>query len=197
MKTKWLLCSLWVVAVLFVAVQPAMCEEIKGIKSLHYSGSGGMTVNSSVIYELTCGDECTVKIKHDGQPYEEAKIYPISDELVEAVIDTLNKYEIWKWDGFDKTNPDVTDGTSFYFSLTTQDGKEINACGYMMFPDNFGEVIRGILSIFNSLEENDKEDNKGGDSGVLVPVFIGAGALVIVLVVLGVVRRRKKASPNP
>ena len=67
MKTKWLLCSLWVVAVLFVAVQPAMCEEINEIKSLQYFGSGGMTVNSSVSYELTCGDECTVIIKRDGE----------------------------------------------------------------------------------------------------------------------------------
>lgn len=190
MKTKWLLCSLWVVAVLFVAVQPAMCEEIKEIKSLQYFGSGGMTVNSGVSYELTCGDECTVKIKRDGQPYEEAETHPISDKQVEALIDTLNKYEVWRWNGFDEHNPDVRDGSSFSFSLTVQDGKTINARGYMMYPENFGEVIRGLISILNSVEEDDKE------GGILVPVLIGAGALVIVLVVVGVVRKRKKASAN-
>ena len=210
MKTKWLLCGLWVFAVLFVAVQSAMCEEIKGIKSLNYYGSGGMTVNSGVIYELTCGDEYTVKIKQNGQPYEEAKTYPISDEQVEAVIDLLNKYEVWKWDGFDEHDPDVMDGRSFSFSLTLQDGKEINARGYMMYPENFGEVIQELSSILeeagenNSVLEEGKEDNANnkeskeeGDGGVLVPVIIGAGALVIVLVVLGIVRRTKKASPNP
>lgn len=189
MKKKGLLWCLWIVAVLFVAVQPAIAEKIRGIKKLHYSTSG-TTVNGSEMYELTCGDECTVRIKHKGEPYEEAKTYPISDEQVEEIIDMLNKYEVWRWNGFDEHDPDVFDGSSFSFSLSVQDGKTIEAHGYCMYPENYSEVIQSLLRVFNSLEEDDKDEgNHGG--GVLVPVIIGAGVLVIVLLVIVGVRRRK------
>ena len=43
---------MWVVAVPFIAAQPAKCEEIKELKNLHYSYSTP-TYNGSVIYDLT------------------------------------------------------------------------------------------------------------------------------------------------
>ena len=153
MKTKWLLWSVWVVAMLFVAAQPAKCEKIKEIKNLHYSSFGGSRVYSGEIYELTCDDECTIKIKLDGEPYEKAKTYSFSDEQVEELIDLFNEYEVWRWNGFNEHDSDVMDGSSFYFTLNIQDGKEIEASGYMMYPENYGEVIEEMLRIIDEGKE--------------------------------------------
>ena len=162
---------------------------IEDIWNLSYS-TGGDAVNSGVIYELTCGDKCTVKIKLDGEPYEEAKTYLISDEQVKELIDLFNEYEVWRWNGFNEHNPDVFDGGTFSFSLTVQNGKKINAYGYMMYPEHFGEVIPEMIRILDEGkgEEVNKEE---GDNGILVPVIIGAGVFIIVLVVIGIVRRRR------
>ena len=186
MKAKWLLWCMWVVAVLFIAAQPAKCEEIKELKNLHYSYSTP-TYNGSVIYDLTCYDECTVWIKPMGRPYEEAVTYPISDEQVKEIIDVLNKYEVWTWDGFNEYDPDAMDGNSFSFSLTMQDGITIEAEGYMMFPEHFGDIIPELCRIFDSLE-----DNGEGRNGILIPVIIGSTAFIAVLVIFGVVRKNKK-----
>ena len=126
------------------------------IKHLSYR-TASSSVNEGVVYELNCGDECTVKIKPYGLPPEEAQTYPVSDEQVKELVDLFNKCEVWKWDGFDERNPNVRDGDSFYFSLTVQDGKEINASGYMRYPETFGEVALEIYSILKGEDEEEKK----------------------------------------
>ena len=97
-----------------------------------------------------------------GRPYDEAVTYPISDEQVKEIIDVLNKYEVWTWDGFNEDNPDVRDGNSFSFSLTMQDGKTIEAEGYMMFPEHFEDIIPELCRIFNGLGDNGEEEGGNG-----------------------------------
>ena len=186
MKAKWLLWCMWVVAVLFIAAQPAKCEEIKELKSLQYCYSTP-AVLGDVVYELTCSESCYVWIKPMGRHYDEFVTYPISDEQVKEIIDVLNKYEVWTWDGFNEYDPDAMDGNSFSFSLTMQDGITIEAEGYMMFPEHFGDIIPELCRIFDSLE-----DNGEGRNGILIPVIIGSTAFIAVLVIFGVVRKNKK-----
>ena len=164
---------------------------IEDIWSVSYSTSGS-TINSCEYYALTCGsDKCTVKIKLDGEPYEEAKTYRVSNKQVKELIDLLNEYEVWRWNGFDEHASDVFDGDTFSFSLTVQNGKKINASGYEMYPENFGEVIQEMIRILDE-GKGDEVSEKEKENGVLVPVIIGAGALVVVLVVIGVARKKKR-----
>ena len=172
---------------------------IKELSSLSFSTSGSR-INSGVCYELTSDDgQYAVKIKLDGQSNGEAKKYLISDEKVKELIKLFNQYEVWEWNGFEEHHPDVMDGSSFYFSLTVQDDKKIEARGYMMYPENYGEVIQKMIRILNESSEDISEEDdevsevseEKGDSGILVPVIIGAGVFIIVLVVIGIVRRRR------
>ena len=155
MKTKCLLWSVWVVAVLFVAVQPARCEKIEGIKNLRLICSSLSIVNGIEIYELTGGYKYTVQIKNTGRPYYEAKKKTLSDEQVQEVIDILNKYEIWKWDGFRESDPNVKGGNSFSFSLLMLDNKTISANGYEKYPENYEDVVQELLPILK--RENEEE----------------------------------------
>lgn len=169
---------------------------IKELRSLSFSTSGSR-INSGVCYELTSDDgQYAVKIKLDGQSNGEAKKYLISDEKVKELIKLFNQYAVWEWNGFEEHHPDVMDGSSFYFSLTVQDDKKLEARGYMMYPENYGEVIQEMIRILNESredisEEDDEVSEEKGDSGILVPVIIGAAVFIIVLVVIGVVRRRR------
>ena len=100
MKTKVLLWSLWVVAMLFVAVQPAKGERIWGIKSLRLLCSSDAIVNGLEIYELNCADDTTVVMKYFGSSNDDLKKSTVSSEQMKEIIDVLNKYEVQKWDGF-------------------------------------------------------------------------------------------------
>ena len=48
-------------------------------------------------------------------------------------------YEIGleKWDGFNKSNPDVLDGYTFTFEAETVDGKKMHAYGSNSYPENY------------------------------------------------------------
>ena len=59
-------------------------------------------------------------------------------------IDKLNEYSVLSWDGFNKNNKYVLDGSGFNFSLTYNDGEELYARGYMKFPQNF-HALYGLL----------------------------------------------------
>ena len=181
-------------------------EEIKYLRFSLYECTDNYSFHDKSLYELTCdGDEYSVKIQHEDETYEEAKKYPVSEEQVKELIDLFNKFEVWKWDGFSETDYNAT--IEVDFALTVQDNKTIQAGGYGIYPENFGKVIQEMIRIltrdieeeaaieWNDILEEDEEDGEvseeEGDNGILVPVIIGAGVLVIVLLVIGVVRRRR------
>ena len=115
-------------------------------------------VNSNTNYNLYLEkDKIIINIKPNNLPYEEAKTIEINDNKVISEIENLlNKYEVYKWDGFSKSDNNVLDGNSFFFNLVYSDNKKINANGYMMYPKNYKEVKEGLDSIFMNLYNNNK-----------------------------------------
>ena len=131
---------------------------IKGIKSLSYSYSTGTAINANVSYELKCEMErCQVKIKPNGMPEEEATVIETGKEIQEKIENILKEYHVEKWDGFDKSDPYVLDGNSFYLNIIMENADTISASGYMKWPNNYGEVKEKLDSVFSEiLEENKK-----------------------------------------
>ncbi len=66
------------------------------------------------------------------------------------VADIIEKYEIAKWDGFDESD-NVTDGEGFTLKVTYDDGKSIEAHGYMKFPTNYKEARDEFDKLFEKL----------------------------------------------
>ena len=170
MKNKWLLfLIIGIVLIIIIALiiflinkkedpdePPIKGKEIKDIKNLHYSYSVGYAMYAYYTYDIECEDKCTIKIKPNGYPDEEAKTYDVSDDKMNDIISVLNKYEVSKWDGYNKSDKNVLDGNSFSFSLTTKDGANISAHGYMMWPKHYREVREELTSIFDSfIKEGD------------------------------------------
>lgn len=61
------------------------------------------------------------------------------------------KYRLDEWDGFDKTNSDVLDGSGFSLSMTLADGRTVSARGSNATPKRYGEAYGEICRVFDLL----------------------------------------------
>ncbi|MBE5874725.1 MAG: hypothetical protein E7287_10040 [Lachnospiraceae bacterium] len=75
----------------------------------------------------------------------------VDEPVLEQLSEIANKYHLDKWDGFDKKNKHVMDGSDFSLSVTLADGKTISAHGSKSFPDGFADVEREIRGLFEDL----------------------------------------------
>ena len=132
-------------------------EEIKKIESIeHFSFyySQGYAINSDIRYYLDCETSCIAKVKPYGIDYDDMKEIEVDLDFNKELMRILNKYEVIKWDGFDRVAKDVLDGDSFSLYLKANDDIKVNASGYMLWPDNFKEVRDELNNLFNKLIEN-------------------------------------------
>ena len=129
-------------------------KEISSLKSLEYSYSAGMTVNGYSRYKVECNDKCIALIKPVNLAEEEKKEIELTNDQVAVIEELLKKYEVNKWDGFNKSDANVLDGSSFSISIVMKNGDIISAHGYMKWPDNFREVSSTLDSFFEELYNN-------------------------------------------
>ena len=123
--------------------------EIENIKYLHFGYSTGTMINAYVSYDLSYKDgKYIVKIKPNGKSEEEVKEREITKKEVKKIEEIVEKYEVYKWDGFNKSDPNVLDGNSFNMSITLKEGKIISASGYMKYPNNYREVKDELDDLF-------------------------------------------------
>lgn len=123
--------------------------EIENIKYLHFGYSTGTMINAYVSYDLSYKDgKYIVKIKPNGKSEEEVKEIEITKKEVKKIEEIVEKYEVYKWDGFNKSDPNVLDGNSFNMSITLKEGKIISASGYMKYPNNYREVKDELDDLF-------------------------------------------------
>lgn len=127
--------------------------DIVNITKLHLSYSTSTMMYGNVIYEIEYKDnKYNLHIKPNMIPDEEAIDTEISKEDMQKIEEILNKYKVYKWDGFQKSDKYVLDGNSFSFWVYFDEDKDIHASGYMMYPDNYGNVESELKNIFKKYE---------------------------------------------
>ena len=123
--------------------------EIEYIKYMHFGYSTGTMINANVSYNLTFKDgKYLVQIKPNGKTEEETKEKEITKKEVKKIENILKQYEVYKWDGFNKSDQNVLDGNSFDISIILKNGETIRAYGYMKYPNNYREVKNELDNIF-------------------------------------------------
>ena len=133
-------------------------KKIDSITQLRFSYSSGYMMNSDTVYEiLKKDDKYYANIKPYLVPSDEAFEVELDEKVINEIIEVLNKYEVSKWDGFSKSNKYVLDGDSFSFSIHMEDGSDIFASGYMMWPKNYGEVKSELNRILGPLYPTKQE----------------------------------------
>lgn len=129
--------------------------DIVNIIKLHLSYSTSTMMYGNVIYEIEYKDnKYNLHIKPNMVPDEEAIDTEISKEDMQKIEEILNKHKVYKWDGFQKSDKYVLDGNSFSFWIYFDEDKDIHASGYMMYPDNYGNVESELENIFKKYGSN-------------------------------------------
>ena len=120
--------------------------EIKSISSFYYSTSGGMDPNSYKRYEYKDG-----RITYEnGYNSNVAKNRKVDKMFEEKLITILKEENIIKWNGFNKNDKDVLDGSGFNLDIKYNDNEYIKASGYMIYPKNYKSFNKKIVELFNS-----------------------------------------------
>lgn len=123
--------------------------KIGDIKYFSFGYTTGTAYEANVLYEIVCkDDEYTVNIKPSGVSENDMFVKKIDLSFVKKIEDILNKYNVSRWNGFSKSDKNVLDGNSFSLSVIFQNDEKISASGYMMYPDNYGDVSGELDKLF-------------------------------------------------
>ena len=135
--------------------------EASNIKSIYLTYTNGYMMNAYTRYQLIIeNDKYIAKIKPYGVDENDILEIEVSKDLMEEISKVLKKYEVGKWDGFDKTDQGVLDGDSFSFSVLLNNDKDISASGYMKWPKNYGNVVGEISLLFMNIYNKEKGINE-------------------------------------
>ena len=133
---------------------------VDNLKSFSLSYTSGYMMNSDTRYRLTYRDgEYIANIKPRLKDDEEGLEIAVNKEMMEEVSKILIKYDVGKWNGFDKVDKDVLDGNSFSFIVVLNDDKVIKASGYMKWPNNYREVVGEIEPLFMNIYNKNSDEN--------------------------------------
>lgn len=96
----------------------------------------------------------------------------VRDDIVDALYDVVEKYDLYRWDGFDEYEDGILDGESFRLEIDFSDGTSIWANGDNAFPDDYIPVMEEMQEI---LESNGKEpsDPYGDLEDILAALLSG------------------------
>ncbi len=163
MKKEYIIVGVIVVAIIglfiFLRKKEALKVEIKDVISLHFSYTKGYMMNANIDYEFYYDKE-TSKYMVSVKPHliaEEDKVIKEAPEgFRDKIKEILIKYDVNKWNGFKKYAKDVLDGDNFYFHVRMEDEQEIEADGYMMWPDNYRLVRDEFDKLFMEIYNKEK-----------------------------------------
>lgn len=77
----------------------------------------------------------------------------IEGDALEQLGELAGTYRVDRWNGFDKSNSRVMDGSSFSLDVTLADGGTISAHGNNSFPENYSDVSSAIKTLYYELME--------------------------------------------
>ena len=160
MKYKYLIIIVVVIILIIISIVLLTNKKsnvvIKDSVRLRLLFTQGYMMNADTEYEYKLEeDKYIMNIKPYLVDRENIVSFEVDKKVIKEIENILNKYEVYKWDGFNKSDNNVLDGDSFAFSVYTNEVR-INAAGYMKYPDNYGTVKEEIVKIF----EREYEKNK-------------------------------------
>lgn len=109
-------------------------------------------------------------IYNDGETFRTE----IPKETFDKVIEAVDFSEVYKWNGFSKSDPDVLDGYGFSMKLRYANGKTVRAQGSNSFPKGYGQFAKDIGDLFDPYREKYAYDRipKHIDSDSISSVYV-------------------------
>lgn len=76
----------------------------------------------------------------------------IADNTAERLFQVVSKYDLFQWNGFDKSQDDVLDGEGFLLEIDFTDGASIKAQGDNAFPENYLPAMGEMQEILDNMK---------------------------------------------
>lgn len=70
---------------------------------------------------------------------------------MEQLEKLVHKHRLDRWNGFDKSKKNVSDGSRFSLSIVFENGESISASGSNAFPEGYAEAEADIRALFEAL----------------------------------------------
>jgi len=152
MKKYHVIGIILIIGVLFLLTGCKKQEDYSGDIKLFKFGYGSYFPGYTT-YEIVKNDEkYELTIQRINDPETETINKNINKKYVDEISKVLSEYDVYKWDGFNKTDKNVMDGSSFSLDVTYDNDKSISAHGYMKYPKNYKEVKEKIEKILNDIK---------------------------------------------
>ncbi|MEE0265868.1 MAG: hypothetical protein UD936_09610 [Acutalibacteraceae bacterium] len=159
MNTKQLALTIKRISILGVIIMLfsllAGCSEydFSGITYFSYGYTPGYgPANFDTCYKLELNNGVyTATIKQSEIAPEDADEFVVDEAFVEKLTKLLADNNVQKWNGFNKSDSRVCDGSSFTLKIKIQNEDAVEAHGYMKWPKNYHEVKKEIEAMFMEL----------------------------------------------
>ena len=148
---KQLLGALLALILAQIVPQPAPVRTDAALTCFCYSHSG-MNTDQIYSYSVRAGDEGMLA-DFDLYCWYEIEGVPLDAADVEALRALIDECDLWSWNGFAGSNPDILDGESFSLSISFADGTELHAWGSNAWPKGYGAGAQAICAYFDALME--------------------------------------------
>ena len=94
-------------------------------------------------------------------------------DLAEELQKIISSYDLFSWNGFHKSNPNVLDGESFSLGLRFADGITVNAYGENSFPEGYHDATNRIDAVLDTYKKRQlsgcyRYDGEGFDGAIIL-----------------------------
>jgi len=135
--------------------------DIENTIEFSFNNLAGNYANGRIIYEIKLEESKYIaSYKPDGIEDEEKYVKEITKEDVLRLEEILTNCEIYKWNGFHESDPDVLDGHDFSIYYRREDKVSISASGYERYPEGYRDTREKIEEYFKDIfkDEIKKQD---------------------------------------
>lgn len=143
------------------------------LESFSYSYSG-TSRDSIYSYSLNRSENGGAEFVYETLRFQEEG--EITVEADAAILDQIRqlylKHKAYRWNGYNKSNNNVLDGSSFTLSMYFQDGGSLNIHGSNSRPDGYGAFENEVEELIRPLIEKavDKVNKRRMEKGVSGPL---------------------------
>jgi len=143
------------IGIFFFIKRQRIIKSDSPLKELTFSYNIGNSSESYKYYHLFKKENIWY-VEFENSYYQDPKPpkYEVDDNFVKKIETILQKYEVYKWNGFDRVAKDILDGNGFQLSIHLEDDTYISAHGYHIWPNNYEEVRSSLTKTFESIDRN-------------------------------------------
>lgn len=120
------------------------------LKEFTFQYNEGNSSESYIYYQLKKENNNWIILFESDYGKDDVQKIQVDEEIINKIDSILKKYNIYKWNKFNKTDKHILDGDSFSLYVKKENNMSISASGYEKWPQNYKEAKLEIDNLFKS-----------------------------------------------